>query len=261
MAYDDIDETRATSTENRHGDNNHHVEEVIQQIHHEDHDEVIQQIHPDEAAAIVQVQWETTVHQVHTTVAEQDWLAETVRQADSEDNVFVVRVNRRPQGMHIALATSASLNSCRDNLEKAGYDWKLTSGAHVFVHPEQYEVVVRSLATRNLTHSDIVVAESFEYLLEECLQDVGMGAWAKSRTSVSLGTMSTSSCQVTSGTQNVMARVRDEAQALLAVFEVTRTFLCSARPIGNATPVTQSDTNSRMQPGANPRVAVARGID
>ena len=50
----------------------------------------------------------------------------------------------------VALANSsptrpAPLQACRTALEKAGWEWKLESGAHVFVHPEQSALAFHDL--------------------------------------------------------------------------------------------------------------------
>jgi len=236
----------------------HNEELVIQEVQH---NERAAHYHPTEAAEIANMQWATLIqHRMHSAYSIQDSVSESAP-CKEEDRIWIIRFNRRPEGMHSQLARSLSLRSCRDDLEKAGLEWKLKSGAYIFVLPSQYDCVLRKLPEHKLTHSDVVVTESFEYLLEECLSTIGKGTWAKARTLVPQDASSSSGCHVTSGTHNAIAEVRHVARDWLEVSEIQRTFLCVVSPLRNATSVIQSDTNSRILNHANPRRVVDQEID
>merc|ERR1711920_483943 len=164
---------------------------------------------------------------------------------DQVEPVYRIRFNRRPREMHDMLAQSSSLQACRDTLAFEGFDWKLSSGPCVFVHPRQYD----------LSHCDVVVTETLEYLLEEALSNIGKGVWAKTREVVSGGEASSSSCHGTSGTNRAIASIDHAVQRWTEVLGATRSFLCIAPSLRHAASVIQSSTNSRIQPFANPRRA------
>eukprot|EP00913_Durusdinium_trenchii_P024918 g23389.t1 len=101
------------------------------------------------------------------------------------EDIFKGRVNRMSKDTSRHFLEGAALRPCRDALSRAGYEVEIQGGCLVFVHPHQYEDVLRALQTFTLTRADIVFAASFEYLVEQTLSlavDVGcQGSWMKSR--------------------------------------------------------------------------------
>jgi len=147
------------------------------------HDEPAAVIDPAEAAAIEKVQltgriermvrWDTMPSEL------QESNCDDSNTPTRDDQVVVLVFNRRPDSMVSALEEGVSLQACRTKLADAGHKWKLPSGAFIFVHPEQYTSVMRELQGFELKPHHVVIASSFEYLLEEAIMDVGKGAWAK----------------------------------------------------------------------------------
>jgi len=147
------------------------ADSVIQEVHQE---EPAAWYDPVEAEAISELRWASFVQGV--AAAEAAWTdslstatsnGQDLEQGDASDEaVFLICFNRRPQAMHDQLAHSTSLKACREDLESAGFHWKLFSGPSLFVHPWQYVSVARALPEYGLNKSDVVVTESLEYLLE-----------------------------------------------------------------------------------------------
>merc|ERR1719382_211530 len=88
--------------------------------------------------------------------------------------------------MFDSLDNGRPLRACREALSAAGHPWQLLTGTRVFVRLEQYRAVMRALNGQSTFCWHVVVAESFEYLVEEILAELGNGAWARSRTSLAL---------------------------------------------------------------------------
>merc|ERR1711871_1090335 len=105
---------------------------------------------------------------LHNPKAEEEEL-----NGEEDEAVCLLHFNRRPQEMHDKLANGQALSACRKALEDEGYNWKLSGGTTIFVHPWQYDAVMRALAGRTQSHQDIVVTSSMEYLVEETLSGIG----------------------------------------------------------------------------------------
>jgi len=244
------------------------VHTVIQEVHHE---QPAAWYHPIEARDISQLRWASFVHgRAAAEAARADALSiatsngQSLERGNASDEaVFLIRFNRRPQAMHDRLAHSAALKACREALAGEGFDWKLSSGPSLFVHPWQYMSVVRALPEFGLNNSDVAIAESLEYLLEESLVSAGRGVWAKTRERVPRNGNYSSSCQGTEGTCDVEVAMPglQDGQHWHDVADVTRSFLCITPAWRNAASVTQSTTNSRMLRCANPRRAPDCGWD
>merc|ERR1740121_885106 len=232
---------------------------VIQELQHHD---PAAQYHPVEARDIATLQWASFVEcSVRERTTQKSLASTTISNEDAQeqindaalDRVHLIRFNRRPKELHKQLAHSPSLRACREALRIEGFDWKLSSGPSLFVHPWQYVSVVQALPEHGMGNSDVVVTESLEYLLEECLSNAGKGVWAKTRETVALTGAASSSCQVSTGTGRVVQAVRRAAEEWFETLEASRTFLCVAAPRRNTASVVQSATNSRIQAFANPR--------
>ena len=78
-----------------------------------------------------------------------------------------------------------ALRPCRDALGREGFKIEIKGGCLVFVHPHQYEDVLRAVANTPLTYADVIFAESFEYYVQEASQEAlaagCQGSWMKSR--------------------------------------------------------------------------------
>jgi len=98
---------------------------------------------------------------------------------DDRDRVILGKLNRMPKALRSELIGGASLRSCRDALENAGYPCKLLSGTFVFVHPWQYRAAVAALKCHELRPYHIVFTESLGYLVEETLARF-KGSWMTS---------------------------------------------------------------------------------
>jgi len=139
--------------------------------------------HPDAAAFIGEVEAQQIV-----AVQQADWV---VRNRDaaplaSAEKMFLINVNRFTQELGHLLREGLPLKACREALEQAFHPqaWKTRDGALIFVHPEQYQLVLRSFdrLAFELKPSHIIFTESLEHLLEETFdQCTSKGAWAKSR--------------------------------------------------------------------------------
>jgi len=232
---------------------------VIQEVQHHD---PAAQFHPVEARDIATLQWASFVEcSVRDRAILESHSSSTIPNVDAQEQVndamhervHHIRFNRRPKELHKQLAQSPSLQACREALRIEGFDWKLSSGPSLFVHPWQYVSVVQALPQHGFGNCDVVVTESLEYLLEESLSNAGNGVWAKTRETVALTGAASSSCQGSTGTGRVVEAVQRAAHEWFETLEASRTFLCVAGPRRNAASVVQSATNSRMQAFANPR--------
>lgn len=79
----------------------------------------------------------------------------------------------------------AELRRCRDALASGGHPVEVPGGCLVFVHPHQYDDVLRAVDFTTLSRADIIFSASLEYLVEETLKKAlslgSRGAWMKSR--------------------------------------------------------------------------------
>merc|ERR1712019_264267 len=121
------------------------------------------QIPPEEAASVVEAQWSQSIQLLADAVPVAD-LDAGETESEQDEAVHLVRFNRRSHAFHTQLEQSPALKACREALDREGFEWKLSSGPSIFVHPCQYETVMRALPEHGMTQSDVVVAESLEYL-------------------------------------------------------------------------------------------------
>mmetsp|Transcript_56498 Transcript_56498/g.103711 ORF Transcript_56498/g.103711 Transcript_56498/m.103711 type:complete len:1174 (+) Transcript_56498:53-3574(+) len=79
--------------------------------------------------------------------------------------------SRCPRGFRDALRTSVELRDCREALIDAGFSFQFKSGGHIFVQPQDMELVQRALRIRGHAPraSEVVVAPEFEVQLQEAL--------------------------------------------------------------------------------------------
>jgi hypothetical protein len=124
---------------------------VIQKVRHHD---PAAQYHPAEARDIATLQWasfvecsvrERTSLESHASSTVSDEGAQEQLDNTMHERVHLIRFNRRPKELHKQLADSPSLQACREALRIEGFDWKLSSGPSLFVHPWQYVSVVQAV--------------------------------------------------------------------------------------------------------------------
>jgi len=95
------------------------------------------------------------------------------------EQVVVVQFKRCPKELLLALEQGKALQRCRQMLESAGHNWRLPNGDMIFVPPDYYRPTMLAYV-QNQCFS-VLFTENFEYLIHECIADVGKGASAKAR--------------------------------------------------------------------------------
>lgn len=124
----------------------------------------------------------------------------------------------------------AALRPCRDALFVQGHEVEIQGGCLVFVHPWQYEDVLRAVGNMPLTHADIIFAASFEYLVEQTLNlalDLGCrGSWMKSRDQLQMDEADQDDGDQYAGSDDKKESVEEKSDELLdGIIEIDRTFL------------------------------------
>jgi len=219
------------------------------------HNEPAVSIEPDEAAAIESAQFAgRTERMIACGFAPQSGNVAV----DSEDSIFICTLNRRPK--ELVRKLQHFLKTCIDALEAEGHRWKLLEGSLIFVHPYQYRSAVRSLSSHSMHPSNIVIAASLEYLLEEALAGIGKGAWAKHRELLSVQ----ADTDLASFGESIGSELERQTCAdpqdpfedeINMVFVEKRTFLSYVQAPLDATSVVQSTTEADSSKGQNPRRA------
>jgi hypothetical protein len=209
-------------------------------------------ISESEAANIVSVQESDFIQR---SAAAADFQTEPEHGQSVTENVYLLHLKRTPSQVVHALTEGVPLRNCREALTKAGYNWKLISGAMVFVEPWQYRPVMLALNGYELKTSHVIVASSMEYLVAESMQDIGQGACAKSRVQLPL-IQTSSSCDLTHSSSDAEDDESQEAEeqiGLLAELIVKRTFVSAVPLLQDASLVTQSTTEASSNHVRNPR--------
>ena len=149
--------------------------------------------------------------------------------AKATEAVYLRQYNRHSERFRQALITAKPLESCRSALDAKGHQWLHESGAKVFVHPWQFELVMASVKQKGWTLRPyhVIVAESLEYYLDVSLSDLP--------------------CRDGAGVKKRQALVEPE----YALVE-ERTFLCCIRRLPAPKRFTQSTTEAHGG-GLNPR--------
>eukprot|EP00929_Paragymnodinium_shiwhaense_P015434 TRINITY_DN12351_c0_g1_i1.p1 TRINITY_DN12351_c0_g1~~TRINITY_DN12351_c0_g1_i1.p1 ORF type:complete len:583 (-),score=41.05 TRINITY_DN12351_c0_g1_i1:320-2068(-) len=172
-------------------------------------------------------------------------------EAPSGEALHLLTYRRCPHRFHAALDEGPALEECRRAMEGAGHPWRLFSGAHVFVHPDQYDVALAEVEQRGiqLCAHHVIVSASLEQSLSASLQDLPrrFGIRVRDRSGLGLVRQSANSDEVAvHETQEVW-----EEQEFAGYCE-ERTFLCNCTPLRNSGSVAQSTTEAH-QGGLNPR--------
>lgn len=197
-------------------------------------------IHEEPAAAVDE---EVAASNMHVKQADAAAALELTNQVPEQadlltmDKVNLLVYNRHPECFHEALRSGPALQGCRQALVDNGKKWELKNGAKVFVHPHQYDQVAINVFAEYagaLRPYHVIVAESLEYHVEACLNDLSHRQRPRVKESKPIATGS------------------DET---LQVGEVKRTFLCEVRRYRKPGSVTQSTTEAHSG-GLNPRRAI-----
>eukprot|EP00931_Biecheleriopsis_adriatica_P102938 TRINITY_DN77843_c0_g1_i1.p1 TRINITY_DN77843_c0_g1~~TRINITY_DN77843_c0_g1_i1.p1 ORF type:complete len:593 (-),score=108.18 TRINITY_DN77843_c0_g1_i1:236-2014(-) len=87
---------------------------------------------------------------------------EIPRGVSSSFAVHVIQYSRHPKMLRRALLEGEELKECRDELAARGYSCEQSSGAKVFVLPEQFEPVIAAIEDQDLKPWHVVVSDEFE---------------------------------------------------------------------------------------------------
>jgi len=104
------------------------------------------------------------------------------------EKVFLSKLNRIPRELLKEFAEGASLRPCRDALLAEGFEWRLGSGAMMFVHPWQFNRAMAVLGNTELHPDHVVFTQSVEYLVAEVLEPYN--TWMKSRSPLDMEAVS-----------------------------------------------------------------------
>lgn len=156
--------------------------------------------------------------------------AELPRNDHLPEDIFKGRVNRMSKDTRQHFIEGAALRPCRDGLLAQGYEVEIQGGCLVFVHPWQYEDVLRAVANIPLTRADIIFAASFEYLVEQTLNlalEFGCrGSWMKSRDQLQMDESDRDDGEHYVGSDDKKESVEEKSDELLdGIIEIDRTFL------------------------------------
>jgi len=227
---------------------------------------VLQQVlHDEPAAQISEVEASDVVSAQEAGLAERGFCLQEEMQMDEDDDtdkLFLCKLNRNPRSLRTALCEGRILQKCRSALETAGHDWKMITGALVFVQPHQYRAAMKALVNKDLQPDIIVFAESFEPLLEETMANVMLQGGERSipaKWRLGLPAMEESDV-ATQGSEAACVRYDHQHlidQSLMTEFTHERTFLCLVRPLKPSASVAQSTTEAEPRQGLNPRRAMS----
>jgi len=167
------------------------------------------------------------------------------------EQVGVVNFKRCPKELPTALSQGLPLQWCRQALEDAGHNWNLPNGDMVFVQPWQYRTVMNAQIPVSNSFS-VICAESFEYLVEESIQNIGKGALAKNRSSLHLQYDASDDAEIAAEDVASMM-LSSQKSGTVAEPQILRTFLHFAPTYClPSESVTQSSTEAH-EGGLNPR--------
>lgn len=234
---------------------------VIEEL---DHDELPAAIDPQMASLNVRHKLADNIQAISEQELDKTATVDEDSSEPKTEKIHVLEYNRHPEAFRQALCDGPALQQCRYDLEAAGCKWVLGSGAKMFVHPHQYAQTCVALVEQgfNLRPFNVVVAESLEYNVQACLEDLShrQGARVKNRTELHEVALAADACaEMSEGCAE-----EDTAEDVFDVsdfdkdcwegfpFAVSRTFLCVAPRLRNSQSVTQSTTEAH-DGGRNPR--------
>jgi hypothetical protein len=225
------------------------------------HEEPAEVITPDEAAAIEELQMAGRIERLLGMNASLSHTQEMTHASSEQDDVLLLTFNRFTEAMLSELSNGVSLCGCRTNLAAAGLNWKLPTRTLVFVHPQQYTDVMRAIVGLELKGHHVIIARSFEHLLEESIARVWncclKGSWVKERSE--LGPLEPLRASSVSDMLNQEDREfcnQIEPCKTAEWWEavpVERTFIHLQFPRKDPASVVQSTTEANPRAGVNPR--------
>jgi hypothetical protein len=95
--------------------------------------------------------------------------------------IYLLEYARSPKQFYDALMDGPDLQPCRYALELQRFSPLLSSGAKIFVHPDQYEAVLSAVRGWKLKPRHIIISADLESSLNDALQNVGLGVEEKAR--------------------------------------------------------------------------------
>jgi len=250
-------------------------ERNLEQVEHEDDAlATLQEVHHSEPVPRINME---VAHSALQMDADEHWASSVKRQLqehagshfaaelrpenmaeEGSERVFLLRVGGdNIEGLRQRLLTGPEFAPCRLALDAAGLSCELPEKALVFVQCWQYDATRRALIGKELHYFHIIIAESFEYLLDEALQKFPRRQRAKIKQQYREAIM----------IEPPMAEMPDLSCEPLRMI-VARSFLCPAPLRMAASQVNQSTTEAvgdspfhySHSRGVNPRRAIAASI-
>jgi len=199
-------------------------------VHHAEAAASISQV---EASEIVAEQYASWVSYNAASVETHTASGSAVRCLDFEP-IVLLTYSRSPNDLDAVLSRGDELETVRAALEAEGHNWRLPSGAKMFVYPEQFAAAWETVRTRELRPCHVVVAEAFESLVQEAVRRLPARRDVRLRAIEPLGYLG------------------EEDEVVLA----QRTFLDVPRPSRSADSVIQS--TARVHGVRNPRQQIVQ---
>jgi len=197
--------------------------------------------------------------------------ADDTNPAQQIEHVYLLRVGgNNVEGLRQRLLIGPELAPCREALAAHGRSCELPEKALVFVKPWQYDAVRRSLVGVEVHYFHIIISESYEYLVEEALQNFPRRQRAKvkhqHRRALTREPFEAEERAVSLMPEPLEVEHRFASFEDMSIVEA-RSFLCIAPTLMPANQVTQSTTEAVSDSaslyahsrGVNPRRVLASG--
>jgi len=171
----------------------------------------------------------------------------------AEEEIFLLKYNRAPEAFRMALLEGPELRQCRDALREHDLACVLESLAKIFVHPWQYEEVIKTLQVQKveLKNVHVIVASSLEHLVQIALEKIPsrQGVRLKNHSTMLSTGATPNPCGASS--EILKAVLHGESEMLECVSRQPLSLVLKKR---SPKSVTQSTTEAHVgQPGINPR--------
>lgn len=199
-----------------------------------------------------------------------------VMAAPASEDVLLMHYTRSSREFEDTLFNGPDLAGIQQRMNDHGYNYRLESGAKIFVWPQQYEEVVEFVNGKNtvLYTSHVIISRSLIANLEAAIARIPSRKNVKQKAKRTM-LAAQSSIQVelspgasSSGLTSALAskKAQISASAMRSIdefewpedFQVKRTFLCTVRARREPSSVVQSTTE--LHGGHNPRRVVAQSL-
>jgi len=137
-----------------------------------------------------------------------------------------------------ALLRGPELKACRDALSDHGHPCVLPSGSFIFVKPEQFQAAKKALCGTELHPFHVIIAERFEYLLDEMLEKFAYKKRPREKRQCRQQLECNPECTEGAASSNEEAEQTGDCGDLVH----SRTFLCAVPVLRSAQSVVQSTT-------------------